>query len=193
MEIVAHRVNSSHDLQQLPASLWIEADFRSWLGEVVLAHDALDKGENVVDWLSKFCHRGLIVNVKETGLEEKISHILRSAGIENFFFLDQAPPSQIDFLLSGNRLSALRFSEWENSPELSAFAEWSWIDSFAGNPRTTVELARLAKELGLKTCIVAPDLRFTPTEGEKAVFRQVVLENLPVVDLVCTKEPSFWI
>ena len=86
-------MNKAKELSSVPSKHGVEIDLRVSEGEIILAHDPFASGELFELWLEEFCHGTLILNVKEDGLESRISEMLRSKGIVDYFFLDQPFPT----------------------------------------------------------------------------------------------------
>ena len=77
MIIIRHRVNTVHKLIKTNKEYGIEVDLRSYKNEIIIHHDPFSKGVLFKDWIKKFNHKYLILNVKEEGLEIKILNILK--------------------------------------------------------------------------------------------------------------------
>ena len=86
MIIICHRVNAIHKLIKTNKEYGIEVDLRSLGNRIVIHHDPFSKGIFFNDWIKKFKHKYLILNVKEEGLEMKILNILKKYKISNYFF-----------------------------------------------------------------------------------------------------------
>ena len=194
MKIIQHRVNSVELLSKVPKELGVEIDLRSGPEGLHLSHDPFDRGESLSNFLDKFEHDLLIVNVKEDGLEEECSRLLDSRGVSQYLFLDQAMPTIIRRGLQGFRDSFCRVSEFElieGARALTPFCHWVWLDSFLG-----VDFVRNAlddlKRMGLNVCLVSPELHGLDREG---VARDLLGELATISltpDAVCTKFPNLW-
>jgi hypothetical protein len=158
------------------------------------------------DWLSKYVHKFLIVNVKEEGLEEKLLPILQMHKVEDFFILDESFPYIRKWTLLGESRFALRVSQFENyrtalSFSLSLKAEqkriaWAWIDCFDGQPIPKFEAVAL-KNAGFKLCYVSPELHHMENpdrwQGLVDIFVGSLSRQEITPDAVCTKMPSTWL
>ncbi len=194
MIVVKHRINTIAELQTTPASFGVEIDVRSGERGLYLAHDAFMLGDLLDDWLKFYTHRLLIVNVKEDGLEDEILHLLKRHSVSSFFFLDQALPTIIRRGIAGNRDSALRISEYESiesAQKLAGFCGWAWVDFFH-QPELSQEKVRQLRALGLKVCLVSPELHASERVNQIAILQGQLSEAHLFVEAVCTKFPERW-
>lgn len=197
MTLVAHRRNTRMALVATPPKYGVEIDIRTTGGpdgRLVLHHDPFVTGEDFGVWLDAYRHGTLILNVKEEGLEERVTALLRSRGIENYFFLDQSFPSLLRCARAGERRCAVRVSEFESIETALAVAgmvDWVWVDCFTACPLTR-EGARRLRHAGFRLCLVSPELQQqSPTTGIPALARQLAERGIRP-DAVCTKHPELW-
>ena len=194
MTLIAHRRNTKSALEATPVRYGVEVDLRSAGEGLVLQHDPFEGGEDFSDWLDAYRHGTLILNVKEDGLEERVTALLRARGIENYFFLDQPFPSLLQCARAGERRCAVRVSEFESIETALALAgliDWVWVDCFTRFPLTHEDARRL-KRAGFRLCLVSPELqRHDPATGIPAVAHQLAERRIPP-DAVCTKHPELW-
>ena len=73
MEVIIHRINNSSKLLTIPKKYGVEIDVRDYKKELILSHDPFKKGELLKNFLKKYNHGTLIVNVKSEFIETKIS------------------------------------------------------------------------------------------------------------------------
>ena len=79
--------------------------------DIYLHHDPFKKGEKFKNWIKKYNHKLIVLNVKEEGLEGRILKILKRNKIKNFFFHDQTFST---LLKNMNKTKvSVRFSEYE--------------------------------------------------------------------------------
>jgi len=195
MHIYQHRVNTIEQLKSTPTKLGVEIDIRSHGELLVLSHDPFMRDLVIFeDWLADYRHNGIILNVKEEGLEERILRLLNSHSIDDFFFLDQSFPFLVRTLKQEEFRCAVRVSDFESvetARNLIPKPNWVWIDSFEGDWKHLAEIGELVS-LGYKTCFVSPELQGRNLESE---FNQI-LNLLNTVgfefDAVCTKMPEVW-
>ena len=79
MILIKHRVNNTKNLKKLNRNFGVEIDLRSNNKNIYLHHDPFKQGEKFENWIKKFKHKLIVLNVKEEGLEEKILNILKTS------------------------------------------------------------------------------------------------------------------
>jgi hypothetical protein len=188
---IHHRRNRRAELADVPAEAGVEIDLRSdGRGGIRLAHDADERGESLGDWLDSFgtSSRFLVLNVKDDGLEERVTHLLAARKIANYAFLDSTIPTRVRWAEAGHgrrffaRLSS--YEPLESLPPFHGLHEWLWVDCFAGQPLAARTVAR-AKE-HFRICLVSPELHGAPQR-----LREFG-ELFPLADAICTKIPRDW-
>lgn len=193
MLIIEHRINWSIKLQNIPENHGVEIDLRSSNGEIILAHDPFAEGEKFVDWLKFYRNQFLVLNIKEEGLEENILEILRSRGIENYFFLDQSFPFLIKLIRKGNFKTAVRVSDFESvTTALATASEWCWLDSFGLSWDFLLESVPLLNSAEIKTCLVSPELHGRSNKDEIIELKKLIASSRLEFDAVCTKNVELW-
>ena len=191
--IIQHRVNTKANLHLVPHNHGVEIDLRLFNGELILAHDPFIPGEKFIDWIENYNHKMLILNVKEDGLEKKITEILDQKNLKNYFFLDQPFPTLRKSSLSSLPV-ALRLSEYENPIELKDLKiSWVWLDSFTGDWSILNRHSAWLRNGKFNLCIVSPEL-----QGRNCDFEELnlIVDTLKKEKLdmtaVCTKNPEKW-
>lgn len=198
MQIIKHRINSKIGLGETNRSFGIEMDVRSREDQIIVSHDPFNsEAELFEDWISEYRHGTLVVNVKEEGIEQRVCNTLKEFGVIDFFLLDQSFPFMMKTLFSGESRTAARLSEVEAietvlklKEVLGIFPDWVWIDCFSGDWKHLEKIASV-KALGIKTCLVSPELQGRNIEGE--LNQILALVDLVDLDAVCTKNPDFWL
>lgn len=187
---IAHRKNTIAELTATPHEYGVEIDLRSEGDEIILHHDAFQKGEKFEEWLKHFKHAFLILNTKTEGIEEKILTLINHHQIKNYFFLDLSIPFMIKQIKQGNKNIAIRYSEYEPLALAQKFkwlVDWVWIDCFKDWSLSEGDYKELKKHF--KLCLVAPELQgHAPSKIEE--FKNK-LKQMPF-DAVCTKKPEQW-
>lgn len=195
MRIFQHRINTIDQLRSVPTSLGVEIDVRSDGDSLVLSHDPFMDSPVLFDnWLADYRHEGIIVNIKEEGLEERILELLVSHSVADFFFLDQSFPFLVRTIRQGELRSAVRVSDFESArtaSNLKPSPNWVWLDSFTGQWNHLSEVRNLVTQ-GYKTCLVSPELQGRSIDDEYSSIKNV-LDTLELkLDAVCTKRPEVW-
>ncbi|MDE0783567.1 MAG: phosphatidylinositol-specific phospholipase C/glycerophosphodiester phosphodiesterase family protein [Planktomarina sp.] len=194
MRLIAHRRNTLNELLATPTKYGVEVDIRSYGDKLVIHHDPFIKGESFEAWISCYQHGTLILNVKEEGLEARLIEMMKSKGINDYFFLDQSFPFLIKWSKVGERRCAVRVSEFESietAMSLAGKIDWVWIDCFTHFPLSREDADRL-KDSGLRLCLVSPELQGWNAESEIHTLVALLIERGIQVDAVCTKRPDLW-
>ncbi|MBN9225392.1 MAG: hypothetical protein ABS63_01835 [Microbacterium sp. SCN 70-27] len=194
MLICAHRVNDPRALADLDPEFGVEIDLRSWGDRLILEHDAFLGGPDFEDWLDAYRHAFIVVNIKEEGLEERITAALDVRGITRWAFLDESFPFLVKTLRRGDTRTMVRISEYESVETALALAprpDWIWVDSFTGEWPRPEALRRLA-DVGFAFMIVSPELQQRSPEPEIEGIRAAFAAAGVPIDGVCTKRPDLW-
>ena len=67
--IIIHRVNNIELLKSIDYKFGCEVDIRTNGSKLILNHDPFKSGENLIDYLDEYRHGTLVLNIKETGIE----------------------------------------------------------------------------------------------------------------------------
>ena len=189
MEFIAHRRNTRSELRETPTCHGVEVDIRAWGDRLIVHHDPFMEGEPFDDWVTGYEHGTLILNVKEEGLEKRLTSSMREHEIDDYFFLDQSFPFLIKTALGGERRCAVRVSEFESPDTALALAgkiDWVWVDCFSRFPLDRAAWMSLA-DAGLRLCLVSPDL-LGRTDPSEILAQRAMLDAWGVEpDAVCCK------
>ena len=194
MKLISHRRNSIQELNATPTKYGIEVDIRSYGEQLIIHHDPFARGESFDDWIAAYRHGTLILNVKEEGLESRLIALMRSHGIEDYFFLDQSFPFLVKWAKMGEHRCAVRVSEFEAIDTALALAgkvDWVWIDCFSRFPLSHEDALQL-KNSGFKLCLVSPELQGRNVETEIPLLASLLMERDIQADAICTKRPDVW-
>ena len=189
-QFICHRVNSSEELNKINKQFGTEIDIRddNKSGKLILAHDPFVNGEYFEDYLQKYKHNTLILNIKSERIELDCLKLLEKYNIKNYFFLDSSFP--MIYLLNKNyqnNQNACRLSEFEN---LQFFLDNKdmfstvWVDCFTKFPLNKENYALMNKE-NKNICIVSPELQKQPEKIE--TYRNYIIENKIIPTMICTK------
>ena len=121
MKLISHRRNTVAELLATDTKYGVEVDIRSEGDRLIIHHDPCVPGESFNEWIDKYRHGTLILNVKEEGLEARLISLMESKGIDDYFFLDQSFP----FLIKWSKLL-----DTVASPLATAASEMSTITTF---------------------------------------------------------------
>ncbi len=194
MLIIQHRVNDHLKLAETPVDFGVEIDIRSDESGLYLSHDPYLPGQRLSEFLESYRHRLIVLNVKEEGLEPKVEELLELHGVADYFFLDQSIPFLVKRGLRGQTKQAARLSEYESIESLrliSNFCEWAWIDFFH-EPNLRPDRISEIQSLGLKVCLVSPELHSMERQEEALGLASQVKNSGLSIDAICTKLPQIW-
>jgi hypothetical protein len=194
MKIIAHRRNTISELNATPTQYGVEVDIRSYGDRLVIHHDPFIEGESFDLWIAAYRHGTLILNVKEEGLERRLTERMQQFGIHDYFFLDQSFPFLIKSANSGEQRCAIRVSEFESiqtALTLAGKVGWVWVDCFTHFPLSSDDATAL-QDAGFKLCLVSPELQGRDAELEISQLTQLLVEREIRADAVCTKRPELW-
>lgn len=187
MMYIAHRINTIEELQKIPTHYGVELDLRDHGNRLILQHDPFKDGEDFEDYLRYYHHALMILNIKSERVELHILELLKKYNIQNYFFLDSSFPMIIQLSNQGEKNIAARFSEFEKIDTIVAIKDrinWVWVDCFTYLPLTQ-DLAKTFSSMGLKTCLVSPELQGRDTDLEH--YRKQLAANNIHFDAICAK------
>jgi hypothetical protein len=193
MELIAHRRNAIEELASTPEEFGVEIDLRSFGDRLVVTHDVFIDAVDFEDWLSHYAHGTLILNVKEEGIEDRVAEVVKSRGIERFFFLDLSFPALERLTREGEPRVAVRYSEFESIEtvlSLQGRADWVWVDCFSRYPIDASSAKRLT-QAGFRLCMVSPELQGHAV-ARISEFQDYLDDRGITPSAVCTKRPDLW-
>ena len=192
MIIINHRVKTISKLKKTPINFGVEIDLRSENKIIYLNHDPFKKGIIFQNWLKKFKHKIIVLNVKEEGLENKILKILSKKKIKKFFFHDQTFSTLLKNMLKTN--VSIRYSEYEdlkNKNYLFSKIKWLWLDNFKKIDMDD-NFYKYLKRKKVKICLVSPELIKKNRVNEISNLYKYLKKKKFLIDAVCTKKPYLW-
>lgn len=189
-QFICHRINKIEELKLINEQFGVELDVRdNQNNELILAHDPYVNGDNFEDYLKKYKHKTLILNIKSERTELKCLELLEKYNITNYFFLDSSFP--MIYLLNtkyNNSKIASRYSEYEildSTINIKNFIEWIWIDCFTKLP-IDKNIYENIKKINKKICIVSPELQGQKNKINE--YRTQLINNNIIPDAICCKE-----
>jgi hypothetical protein len=156
MEFIIHRVNLIKNLKKIPKKYGCEIDIRTEGSKLILNHDPFSKGDNLIDYLDEYNNGTLVLNIKESGIEDLVLNEVRKRDIKSYFLLDVEFPYLYSATKKGERNISIRFSEKEPIENLFQFkdiVDWVWIDTITTLPINQKNNKYL---INFKTCLVCP-------------------------------------
>lgn len=157
MMIFIHRVNSTERLKTIASEFGVEIDVRADGQRLILNHEPFTGGDDLEEYLQTYHHAGIIFNIKEAGIEQRVIDLAQQYNITNYFLLDVEFPYIYRAARAGVREIAMRYSEDEAIETVLKYkdmVDWVWIDT---NTRLPLD-AKVTEQLaGFKTCLVCPE------------------------------------
>jgi|JI10StandDraft_1071094.scaffolds.fasta_scaffold164951_4 hypothetical protein len=187
-----HRVNNIQTLNSLSNDLGVEFDIRDYNEKLILNHDPFLKGELFENYVKTVKDRFMIVNVKSEGLEIPALNLLKKYKKTNYFFLDLSFPALVKLSQQGEKNLSARFSKYEPVEyvkKMAPLVTWVWADFFEKEGISQDQI-KLFHDLGLKVCIVSPELLKENPPADIKPYALSLLQEAP--DMVCTKRPDIW-
>ena len=168
LELIIHRVNTINELRDIPKEYGTEIDIRACGSNLILNHEPFQSGELFGDYLDKYTHGTLILNIKEAGIEDEVLRQVRlHRQIKSYFLLDVEFPYLYRASRNGESSIAVRFSEDESIETVEKYVDmvdWIWIDTNTKLPIDENNIPTLNK---FKKCLVCPERWGRPSDIEK--------------------------
>ena len=167
MEFIIHKINTIKGLNQIPKEYGCEIDIRTDGSRLILNHDPFTSGDLLTDYLDEYNNGTLVLNIKESGIEDIILEEVKKRGIKSYFLLDVEFPYLFSATKKGERNIAVRFSEKEPIENVVQFKDqldWVWIDTITQLPINESNHNFLKN---FKTCLVCPSRWGRKNEIEK--------------------------
>ena len=157
MEIIIHRINKIKELKTVNPLFGVEIDIRTYGDDIILSHDPFKSGDKFEDYLNEYKHGTLILNIKESGIENNVMSLIQKYdNVKNYFLLDVEFPYFFSVSKNNFKNIAIRFSEFESIDTVLRFkglVDWVWIDTFTKLPLNQNSINVLKD---FKTCLVCP-------------------------------------
>ena len=184
MQIFIHRVNTLEKLAKIPEKYGIEIDIRTDNNSLILNHEPFQWGQNFEEFLNTYHHNGIILNIKEAGIENKVLELMKTYNIYNYFLLDVEFPYIYREARKWVRDIAMRYSEDECIETVVKY-KWLvdrvWIDT---NTQLPLNKKIITKLEGFKTCLVCPERRWRQQDIQ--TYKQKIKELDFKLDAVMT-------
>ena len=186
MEFIIHRINTIKELNQIPKEYGCEIDIRTDGSRLILNHDPFTSGDLLTDYLDEYNNGTLVLNVKESGIEDIVLEEVKKRGIKSYFLLDVEFPYLFFSSKKRERNIAVRFSEMEPIENLNLFNDkfdWVWIDTMSEFP---VNFQNRDILKNYKTCLVCPS-RWGRTNDIK-FYKKLFFERDYFPNFILTKK-----
>lgn len=185
MEIIIHRINRIKDLKNINRNYGCEIDIRAHKSKLILNHDPYESGDSFENYLENYHHGTLVLNIKESGIENDVLRLVEKHKIKSYFLLDVETP--YIFYAKQNKIHklALRFSEYEPIENIIFFKKnfkWVWIDTPSIFPILNKKIYNNLKNF--KLCLVCPERWSQPEKIN--IYKQIIKKNNFKIDAVMT-------
>lgn len=159
MEIIIHRINRIKELKKIPINFGTEIDIRAYGSSLILNHEPKKKGDNLDDYLSNYNNGTLILNIKESGIEDEVIQKVKShSKIKSFFLLDVEIPYLFNSLRLNKNYCAIRTSYYEplkSNLKYKKIFNWLWIDTIKNISFNDKNEKKILEKF--KKCLVCPE------------------------------------
>ena len=135
MEYIIHRVNNFDKLSKVNKDYGVEVDVIYEKNQLLLKHSPFDTSSGLVsleDFLKVYDNKRIIINVKTSGIEEKIINTANKYS-DNFLLLDVEFPFIVKNYKNYGKYLMLRISRYESINDLQYFKnyiDWIWLDTY---------------------------------------------------------------
>tara|TARA_B110000438_G_scaffold294269_1_gene335419 strand:- start:952 stop:1539 length:588 start_codon:yes stop_codon:yes gene_type:complete len=185
MEIIIHRINNIKTLKKIDKNFGCEIDIRTNKSELILNHDPYIGGDIFEDYLDNYNHGTLVLNIKESGIENDVLQLVKKYQIKSYFLLDTENPYIYYAQRNNIRSLALRFSEYEPIENINYFKnkfEWVWIDTPTKFPILNNNIYNALSNF--KLCLVCPERWSQPEKIN--LYKKIIKKNNFKIDAVMT-------
>ena len=176
MEIIIHRINKIKELKKIPTTFGTEVDIRAYRSKLILNHEPKQTGEDLDDYLENYKNGTLILNIKESGIEDEVIKKVKSyKQIKNFFLLDVEIPYLFNSMKLNKNYCAIRTSYYEPIKSILKYKKifnWLWIDTIKNISFDDNREKKILKNF--KKCLVCPERWGMPQKIKfyKSYFRK---------------------
>ena len=168
--------------------LGVEIDLRDRInGDIYMAHDPFEDGEDFEEYLKVYKHGTMILNVKSERIEIRALELLKIYNIKDYFFLDSSFPMIHYLTEEGEKNVALRFSEFEGIDTIRNYERQGQLAVGRLFTKLPIDFKLFSefKEMGYKLCLVSPELQGRDNDIEE--YRGYLNKNHILFDAICTK------
>ena len=157
MEIIIHKINTVKELKRIRKDFGTEIDIKSYKSKLILNHEPYKSGELLENYLSAYANGTLILNIKESGIEDDVIKLVKKYKIKSYFLLDCEMPYIFQKMRKNFKDIAIRFSEYEPIQISTKFinkVNWIWVDTYTKLSLSPNSIKIIKK---FKSCIVCPE------------------------------------
>ena len=185
---VAHRINTSKELENISITHGVEIDLRNYGNDIILCHDPFDtEYELFENYLKNYKHKFIILNIKTEGIEYKVLELIKLYNIQDYLFLDCSFPMIYKLINLGENNIAIRFSELESIDtilNLKNKVKYVWVDCFTKTPLNK-SIYKELNDNNFKIVLVSPELQNHKFKLE--LYKDYLIKNDIIPHMICTK------
>ena len=192
MQIYIHRVNEIQRLAEIDPKYGVELDLRAEGDRLVLNHEPFAGGDDFEDYLKQFHHAGIILNIKEAGIEQRAMDLCAQYGVQDYWLLDVEFPYIYRAARAGMKRIAMRYSEDESIETVLKYkglVDWVWIDTNTQLPLNPTVIQQLE---GFKTCLVCPERWGRPQDIPNYIEQMKALNFKPTAVMTALQYAAQW-
>ena len=193
MEIIIHKINTVKELRRIRKDFGTEIDSKSYKSKLILNHEPYKSGDLLENYLSTYDNGTLVLNIKESGIENDVIKLTKKYNIKSYFLLDCEMPYIFQKYKKNFRNMAIRFSEYEPIQISAKFInkiDWIWIDTYTKLPVSPSNVKIIKK---FKSCIVCPERWGREKDIEKYFNKMVNMKFLPTSVMTSKKNSFKWL
>lgn len=187
--IFLHRFNKNEKPKN---GFGIEIDVRLYQNNIVLSHNyASDKIIYLEDCLNNFKNTKMIIDCKESGIEQYVIKLLKQDF--DYYFLDSQIPDIIKLLKDNKKNIIIRKSQYESDSLFYKFDLcYKWIDWFQFEPFILEHyldyINEVSKDKKANNILVSPELYSKNYLPITKTINKLIPKNFSV----CTDNPELW-
>ena len=192
MELIIHRINKINNLKKIPFHYGVEIDIRSYKSNLILNHEPYKNGDKLSDYLEEYKHGTIVLNIKQTGIEDDVLNLIKKYKIKSYFLLDVEMPYFYNSIMNRKKNLAVRYSEYEDIKNAKNFinkVNWVWIDTVTKLPIDNSIIKVLKK---FKSCLVCPERWGRENDIKKYYFKMKKLNFLPTAVMTSLISSNIW-
>jgi hypothetical protein len=193
MEIIIHRINTIKKLTHIRKGFGTEIDIKSYKSKLILNHEPFKSGDLLENYLSAYNNGTLILNIKESGIEDEVIRLVKLYNIKSYFLLDCEMPYIFQKCKTKFKKIAIRYSEYEPIQISEKFinkVDWIWIDTYTKLPIKKNDVKIIKK---FKSCLVCPERWGREKDIEKYFNKMIDMKFMPTSVMTSKKNSLKWL
>ena len=193
MEIIIHKINTVKELRRIRKDFGTEIDIKSYKSKLILNHEPYKSGDLLENYLSTYDNGTLVLNIKESGIENDVIKLTKKYNIKSYFLLDCEMPYIFQKIKKNFRDMAVRFSEYEPIEISKNFinkVDWIWIDTYTKLPVNPSNMKIIKR---FKSCIVCPERWGREKQIKNYFYKMLKMDFMPDSVMTSKKNSLKWL